>query len=168
MAAGELDGFVLYGTPHHGSFELDLELLRVAGCVAALVHGADSDRGRPHLERGVALVRDAGLVPGAATHRPNVTLRWVLELDLDCPLLLVPCNPLGYAMGDREETLALVREARRGGRVVVAMKVLAGGRVGPNEGLRFVASVPVDGVTLGLVESEQARQTVELAAKLFP
>lgn len=145
-----------------------LDFLRRVNCQVCLVHGQDTDSFfwrsertfRPEFAELLATIRGAGFVPGMSTHNGGETIP-VAE-GFDVAVINTPVNKIAWRMCPCvEDVLGAIR---RSSRKIIAMKPLAMGRVAPEEGLRYVASVAgVDGVVVGIGTPEEAAETFGLA-----
>ena len=141
------------------------------------VHGAMTDQ---YLDQRVEeliecfqVIRDIGAFPGIATHNTYQALK-VLQ-SVDHPLrqesfgLLLPINHLGWAIGGPlKEVVELLEKTDSNQYPVAGMKILAAGRLDPDEALRFafqVAKVKV--AAIGVVAKEQADQLADICRNLL-
>lgn len=67
-------------------------------------------------------------------------------------------NPIGFQMNPSKKAC---EEALRAGHEVVAMNALAGGFLGPDEAARYVSSLGIGAVAVGMSTLEHARQTLD-------
>lgn len=135
--------------------------------VAMLLHGAVTDKKKTQqtselLNRVHATNRLAGLV----THRPFSTLSWLLKVELDFDILMLPFNKLGRFMDAKPEKVAeLARKLRK---PVIGKKVLAAGLIPPKEALSFAAGMGcINIVALGVASEREAEETFKAAASAF-
>ncbi len=118
-------------------------------------------------------IRKLGAFPGIATHNAHQSLK-ILHSG-DHPLsqesfgLLLPINHLGWAIGGPlKEVLDLLGKTDSGRYPVAGMKVLAAGRLQPDEALRFVFQVAkVQVAAVGVVAKEQADQLASICRALI-
>lgn len=107
-------------------------------------------------------IRDRGCVPGVATHNnPPSTVRFLLQHGIDVPVLL-PFNKLGYSMGDRAELERLVDTQPI---QCIGMKVLAAGRLPPEEAFEYVSNHKIKAVTVGAVAEDEIKQAAHRAIR---
>ncbi|MEO2241099.1 MAG: hypothetical protein ABGY09_03420, partial [Euryarchaeota archaeon] len=126
---------------------------------ASRVDGRDPDDVLRDLNR----LRDRFGVPvGIATHRPDVTLPSWEERD-GVDVYMVPLNPRGDFMGDRNRVEELLEDTDR---TVIAKKVLAAGSVPPEEGLPYAARY-ADAVAVGITSRREADETLPIARRCF-
>jgi len=144
----------------------DLAMFEGLDVRAALVHGALTDRARsPELAAIMDEVRDKGLLAGLASHSPMRLLRRLSSGEVPRPdLLLLPFNAVGYLMDAPAPELA---NAIRSLRVpVMGKKVLAAGRLRPEEAFRFaLGSRMLEGVAVGVVSRVEAEEAFTSLAK---
>ena len=134
---------------------------------AALLHGALTDRAEgSQLAAIMDEVRDRGLLAGLVSHRPMRLLRRLSSGELPRPdLLLLPFNAMGYLMDAPAPELA--RAIRSLGVPVVGKKVLAAGRLRPEEAFRFALDFRVlEGVAVGVVSRAEAEETFTSLAEV--
>ncbi|MEM4700460.1 MAG: hypothetical protein QXT74_05935 [Candidatus Nezhaarchaeales archaeon] len=144
-----------------------LELFAKVDAEAAAVHGSVTDS----MDLGVvseqlSMVREQGLKAGLALHAPARGLSWLARTNLKVDFLMIPLNKLGAFMDSppsRVYELAL-----KVGVPIVAMKVLAAGRLPPREGVEFVLSLdPPPSMAIGVASVEEARETFREASNLL-
>lgn len=106
-------------------------------------------------------IRDRGAFPGLATHNPHQTLT-ALQ-DRSNPLsqqslgLLLPINASGWGLDAPIHSFKEVLQNTGNQYPVMAMKVLAAGRLPPKEALEFVFGInQIKAVTIGIVSKEEA------------
>ena len=145
----------------------DLAIFEGLDVRAALLHGALTDEAKSaQLATIMDEVRDRGLLAGLVSHRPMRLLRRLSSGELPRPdLLLLPFNALGYLMDAPAPELA---RAIRSLRVpVIGKKVLAAGRLRPEEAFRFALGFRVlKGVAVGVISREEAEETFISLAKV--
>ncbi len=132
------------------------------------VHGSMTDeflnRRVDRLRECLQAIRDIGAFPGMATHETYQTLQALQsenhQLGKESFGLLLPINHLGWAIGGPlTEVVDLLGKTDSSRHPVAGMKILAAGRLKPEEALRFafqVAKVKVAAV--GVVAKEQAEE----------
>ena len=125
-------------------------------------------------------LRDAckrhGLQFGLATHNPASVvpkLRQNEELWKEVELLACPINSRGYYMNglvdraSQENRNRALETLRQSGKPVLAIKMLAAGRMRLEEGCSFAMKIPfVKAFAVGVGSVEEARQTFSLLRKL--
>ncbi len=142
--------------------ETEVELALTLDSEAVLLHASRVD-GRPPEDVAEELdrLRDHWNVVGFATHEPHVTLPEWEGTDVRVDVYMVPLNPMGAFMGDRETVESIVRESKA---LVVAKKVLAAGRLEPSEAIPYAAEL-ADALALGVTSRREAEETLSLAAR---
>jgi hypothetical protein len=146
-----------------------LDYLRRVNCQVCLVHGQQTDSFfwraprtfRPEFAELLATIRQMGIVPGMSTHNGGETIP-VAE-GFDVAVINTPVNKLAWRMCPCvEEVLAAIRGSSK---KIIAMKPLAMGRLAPQEGMDYIATVPgVDGVVVGIATPAEATETFGVAA----
>jgi hypothetical protein len=145
-----------------------VSFLRRVNCQVCLVHGQDTDSFfwrsertfRPEFRELLAAIRGAGFVPGMSSHNGGETIP-VAE-GYDVAVINTPINKIAWRMCPCvEEVLGAVQHSSK---QIIAMKPLAMGRVAPDEGMRYIASVAgVNGVVVGIGTPAEAEETFGLA-----
>lgn len=151
-------------------FRDHLDFLRRVNCQVCLVHGQNTDSFfwrsertfRPEFAELVAAIRDEGFVPGMSTHNGGETVPVAEEFDVS--VINTPVNKIAWRMCPCvEQVLGAVRQSSK---KIIAMKPLAMGRIAPEEGMQYIATVPgVDGVVVGIGTPAEAEETFGLAAR---
>lgn len=151
-------------------FRDHLDFLRRVDCQVCLVHGQNTDSFfwrsertfRPEFAELVAAIRDEGFVPGMSTHNGGETVPVAEEFDVS--VINTPVNKIAWRMCPCvEQVLGAVRQSSK---KIIAMKPLAMGRIAPEEGMQYIATVPgVDGVVVGIGTPAEAEETFGLAAR---
>jgi len=162
----EMTNLVIIGP----GFEQHLDFLRRVNCQVCLVHGQNTDSFFRRSERTfcvefaelLAQIRAAGFVPGMSSHNGGETIP-VAE-GFDVAVINTPINKIAWRMCPCvEEVLGAVRHSSKR---IIAMKPLAMGRLAPEEGLQYIASVPgVNGVVVGIGTPAEAEETFGMAAR---
>ena len=155
-------------TPGRATIESIHQLGKVE-CEIIFVHGMFvDDFNIPIIQKLVGEIENVGAIPGFATHEPTRTLPKIIEHkeSLGAKALLVPVNPLGYAMDNNvNETVELMEKC---GLDIVAMKPLAAGRIPPEEGFKFALTQPnIKAVTVGISSKDQVESTVSAFMSVF-
>jgi hypothetical protein len=146
---------------------------RAAVCV---IHAQYVDRPRRGdsiggLERLVDKIHEAGLLAGISTHKIE-TVELCENQGYGIDTYLFPLNLSGFAYPGYEgketvqDRVDLVRSVNK---PFILIKVLAAGRIPPDEGLQFVAenSKPNDLIDIGFGTDEEAAESIELVEKYF-
>ncbi len=135
--------------------------------VAMLLHGEITDRRDVKTTKELLdRVHMANCLAGLATHRPHSTLKWLLETDLDIDLVMLPFNKLGAFMDASPVKVAGLVEQL--GKPVIGKKVLAAGRLHPQDALTYAAQMGcIDVVALGIASEKEAKETLSAAAASF-
>ncbi|WP_457620478.1 hypothetical protein [Methanopyrus sp.] len=146
------------------NLEEELEMVEDLNLRAALLHascvdGEDVGEVSAKLDE---LKSRLGVPVGIATHRPDEVLpKW--EDKKAAEVFMVPLNPVGAFMGDRETVEKILT---RTDRTVIAKKVLAAGSLSPEEGLPYAARY-ADAVAVGITGKKEAEETLRIAKKYF-
>lgn len=111
------------------------------------------------------VIRDSfNLEPILATHNFGVLLPQLIEWNIKIPIM-TPMNSKGFMMKpSKEECEQLVREA---GYQIIAKKVLAGGRLTPEEAFPYLLDKKVDGVVVGVGAVSEAYHTFAVAKNIL-
>ncbi len=151
-----------------------IKQLKDAGAKFCLLHGGWTDsfpleNGRiKDFDRFFALIREAGLIPGAACHKAD-RLRLLIEGKYDCEVIATPVNKMGFYMHPSRE--AMVEAVSQCPKPVIAIKPLASGRFDENridEWLRWTFSVKgVVAAAVGFMCEEEAEEDAAIARRLF-
>lgn len=133
---------------------------------AVFLHGqvtdlALSSRNRGILELFVNLIRDHyGLEPMLATHNFGTLLPQLIEWGIKIPVM-APLNKKGFMMKPSQEACEnLVREASY---PIIAKKVLAGGRLTPEEAFGYLSDKRIMSVVVGIGSVPEAYHTLSVA-----
>ncbi|MHA2209410.1 MAG: hypothetical protein ACXABV_09590 [Candidatus Thorarchaeota archaeon] len=135
------------------------------------IHGAMTDRfldkRLDELRACFESIKTANSFPGLATHDTCHTLK-ALQSE-ESPLrdesfgLLLPINRTGYSAGGTTAEMEELLGALDSRHPVMGMKVLAAGKIPPQEALDYVFNIPnVRTVTVGVTEKWQAAQIAEI------
>ena len=132
--------------------DFELAAFRPYKIGAVLLHGQVTDLALSSHNKGLLdlffnLMRDEhGLEPMLATHNFGTLVPQLMEWGIKVPVM-APLNKRGFMMKPNPEAcLKLVEEA---GYPVIAKKVLAGGRLTPEEGFGFVADKKIISAVVG-------------------
>jgi len=111
------------------------------------------------------VIRDSfGIEPLLATHNFGVLLPQLMEWKIKIPIMTA-LNSKGFMMKpSKEECEQLVRES---GYQILAKKVLAGGRLTPEEAFPYLLDKKVDGVVVGIGSVPEAYHTFTVAKKIL-
>ncbi len=130
-----------------------------------LLHGqvtdlALSSRNKDILELFLNLVRDNhGVEPMLATHNFGTLLPQLIEWGIKVPVM-APVNKKGFMMKPNPDAcLKLVEEA---GYPIIAKKVLAGGRLTPEEGFGYVADKKIISAVVGIGSVSEAYHSLSV------
>lgn len=147
----------------------DLALFEGLDVRAFLTHGALTDGPAwPGLGELMEEARSSGALAGYVTHRPMRALRRISSGELPRPdVVMLPFNALGYMMDAPAE--AVIDELRRLGLKAIGKKVLAAGRLRPEEALRFVLHYDkfIVSLAIGVAAVEEVRETFGILADLL-
>jgi hypothetical protein len=104
------------------------------------------------------------LEPILATHNFGLLLPQLIEWKIKIPLM-APLNSKGFMMKpSKEECEKLVQEA---GYQIIAKKVLAGGRLTPEEAFSYLLDKKVDSVVVGVGSVSEAYHTFAVAKNIL-
>ncbi|MDD5224020.1 MAG: hypothetical protein PHE84_08510 [bacterium] len=165
--AGKQEGIdpVVVGTLVPNEVESGIELLKRIDARVGLLHGMETDHFDVNmLSNHLYLIRQAGMIPGLATHRVLPTLERLIESKLDYQVLMLPLNPQGVMIGNVETLLEEIKKVKC---PIIAKKALGAGKIPPSESLPWLAEQKVAGVALGVASEAEAEETFGLALKLF-
>jgi hypothetical protein len=106
------------------------------------------------------------MVSGCATHSPQKTIEWLDGTSLEIGAYLVPLNIIGHFMGgDPEGVISVINKTRK---VVIAKKVLAAGRITPQEAFAYIKSIPsISGIAVGVASSRELYETLGEAKRYW-
>jgi len=143
-----------------------LRLLCDAEAEMIFVHGSIVDELRLNeVEAFVDEIRSAGIIPGLATHTPEITLPILLKRKLNATALMVPLNAAGVFLESVDKVLQLVSGS---GKFIVAMKILGAGVIPPRQALNFIfAHEFIHSVALGVASIEEASETFRVASEVI-
>jgi hypothetical protein len=111
------------------------------------------------------IIRDTyGREPILATHNFGTLLPQLMEWKIKIPIM-APLNSKGFMMKpSREECEKLVAES---GYQIIAKKVLAGGRLSPEEAFPYLRDKKIDSVVVGIGSVPEAYHTFSVAKALL-
>jgi hypothetical protein len=149
------------------NLEEEFRLLEELKPEVAFIHAQISDTlDMKVLEELINRIKKRGVIPGLATHRAARTIEWMEKNELDFATYLAPVNRDGKFMGkDSKYVLDLIKATKK---CVIAKKVLAAGKLSPNDALAYVKSIEnVKGIAIGIASIKEAEETLSLAKKFF-
>ena len=130
-----------------------------------LLHGQVTDLALSSHNKGILelflnLIRDSyELEPMLATHNFGTLLPQLIEWGIKVPVM-APLNQKGFMMKPSQEAcLKLVQES---GYPIIAKKVLAGGRLTPEEGFGFLTDKKIISVVVGIGSVPEAYHTLSV------
>ncbi len=163
-------GVKLFTTVTIGIVDWKRELLESALIDPSIcfIHARITDlRNRLFLTEIIEEIRRKGMIPGCATRQPAETIPVLEESGLPIGCYLAPLNRIGLFVGDNLKRTVDCYE--RASRPVIAKKVFAAGRIGPEEAFSFVSKVKnVKGVAVGIASESEAQETFETALRFWP
>jgi hypothetical protein len=118
-------------------------------------------------------VQKTGKEYGIATHCPATTLPRLMrhkELWNAIKIVMVPVNKTGYRIRPKwnENCEEAIKTARNSGKAIIAMKVMASGRIPPREGIEYVSKKEyVDAIVLGVGSPQEAKETFQIAHEIW-
>jgi hypothetical protein len=150
------------------------KILKDFGAPFCCLHGGWADNwevkdGRfVDLEDYLKIIRDAGLIPGSATHNGE-RLKMMDEGDYDISVFVTPVNKMGFYMNPSQEVaLDAVNNCSK---PVIAIKPLASGRFDEGrvkEWLKWVFNVKgVDSMVIGFMSPEEAIEDIAAAKEIL-
>jgi hypothetical protein len=105
-----------------------------------------------------------GVEPILATHNFGVLLPQLIEWKIKIPIM-APLNSKGFMMKpSKEECEALVRDS---GYQIIAKKVLAGGRLSPEEAFPYLLDKKIESVVVGIGSVPEAYHTFTVAKNIL-
>lgn len=175
---------IILGTTHYlgkyislGKLELlknDAERLKSIGGQFLFLHGNQVDnlvrpitRTIEHAEESLAIIRDAGLIPGIGCHDRNA-IAISDERGYDAAAYYLPLNKMNYYMPAAWEAMSAIMAVRNSKKPVFAIKPLACGRMPPREALEFVFSIPkLKGTAIGIASEAEMDETYAIAKEII-
>ncbi|MFX1485592.1 MAG: hypothetical protein ACFFBS_00515 [Promethearchaeota archaeon] len=156
--------FVVIGSTPPNNIMKGIEILEKMDARIIFVHGQIADlRSKNKLSGLLSEIRNAGAVPGIATHEPIETISFIENQGLDCPAILVPFNSKGYAMQNKPRLERMINSSTR---FFIGMKVLAAGKIRPKAAFEYVGKHGnISAVTIGITTSQEAKESVHFALK---
>lgn len=119
-----------------------------------------------HADQLCARIREGGMVPGLASHMPEVII-YADDTGLDVETYVSVFNCAGFLMPiEVDWTAQIIAQARR---PVMTIKPLAAGQVRPFQGLTFAwnAIRDIDMVTVGTMSAREAQECIELSLDIL-
>ena len=110
----------------------------------------------------LAMIRDAGMVPGFSAHMPEVII-YSDQNGYDAETYIQIFNCMGFLMQiEIEQVARIIHNSKK---PVMTIKPMAAGRVTPYVGLTFSFSAirPIDMVTVGAFTPDEVHEDVEIA-----
>jgi hypothetical protein len=145
--------------------DFELAAFRPYRIGGVLLHGQVTDLALSSHNKGILelflnLIRDEhGLEPMLATHNFGTLLPQLMEWGIRVPVM-APLNRKGFMMKPNPEVcLKLVEEA---GYQIIAKKVLAGGRLTPEEGFGYVADKKIMSAVVGIGSVPEAYHSLSV------
>lgn len=148
--------------------------LKDVGSPICCLHGGWTDRWQvkdgklPGLDECLKKIRDAGLIPGAASHNGE-KLKLMDEGDYDISVFVVPVNKSGFHMNPSKEIV--LDAVNNCSKPVIAIKPLASGRFDENcikEWLKWTFDVKgVSAMAIGFMSPEEAREDIEAMKEIL-
>ena len=97
------------------------------------------------------------LEPGLVTKNFPKMIRKLEELDIKKPTIMTSFNPIGYQMNpSKEECENFISNNK-----VIAMNVLAGGYLKPQESFQYLSQLNLKSVAIGMSTKEHAQDTID-------
>lgn len=130
----------------------------------AFVHPSDTDSLNEESLRSITReIRDAGIIPGLATHQPGVSIPQLEKMEIDVSAYLVSINKAGkYMVPSKEKTLEATGSTDR---KIVAENPLVG-RISLEEGLPFVLE-NCDSFCMDFIEKDQIDEAYNVLSKII-
>ncbi|MEM1545559.1 MAG: hypothetical protein QXY40_07800 [Candidatus Methanomethylicia archaeon] len=158
----------VFGTVGIRDVRRETEDLLGIGAKCIVTHAAMTDWNLARASRVLDIIQsmDSSLITGIATHNLLAISRSVLEYD-NIRVILLPLNKIGeFINANIEDALEAVRVLRVNNVRVIAMKPLAAGLLNPFEAFKFLSG-HVDGVTVGMTNTREIKETLLAARKFF-
>lgn len=119
------------------------------------------------LKEVISGIKDAGIIPGCATHNPGKILPFLEDSGLDIKVYMAPINPAGTFMGP--EPYKVIEYYEKAKKPIIGKKTLAAGRIRPEEAFPFASKIKnVKGITVGITSLHEADETFAEAKKFWP
>jgi len=151
-----------------GDKDWELEQISEINPQIVFLHAMITDRlDFIRIEKWLKDIRNLGLIPGCATHKPGRVLPVLTESGLDIQAYMVPFNREGVFMDCKPDALIKILDSIE--QPVIAKKTLAAGTLSPGVGLPFIAQYPqIDGLALGVASREEMEDTLSTAVSHWP
>lgn len=151
-----------------GDKDWELEQISEINPQIVFLHAIITDRlDFIRIEKRLKDIRNLGLIPGCATHKPGRVLPVLAKSDLDIQAYMVPFNREGVFMDCKPDALIQILDSLK--QPVIAKKTLAAGTLSPGIGLPFIAQYPqIDGLALGVASREEMEDTFSTAVSHWP
>ncbi len=105
-----------------------------------------------------------GVQPILATHNFGTLLPKLIEWDINIPIM-APFNKKGFMMRPSKETCEnLIQKTDY---YIIAKKVLAGGRISPEEAFSYLTNKKIESIVIGLASVSEAYHTLGVAKSTF-
>lgn len=155
-------------------FTQQVQEIRALGSKFCCIHGGWTDNWKVEngkmvgLENYLKEIRDAGLIPGAASHNSE-NLKIMMEQDYDLAFFVTPVNKSGFYMNPtKEDALQVVS---RSPKPLIAIKPLASGRFDENmisDWFEWTYSKKgVSAICVGFMSPEEAQEDIEIAKEVL-
>jgi len=155
-------------------FTQQIQEIRALGAKFCCLHGGWTDAWKVEngemvgLENYLKEIREAGLIPGAASHNSE-HLRIMMEQNYDLAFFVTPVNKSGFYMNPTQE-LAL-RVVSESSKPIIAIKPLASGRFDENmisDWFDWAYNRKgVSAICVGLMSPEEAQEDIEIARNIL-
>jgi len=155
------DDYIITGSTAPGPNPM-IEELAESGAKIIFAHGMVSDKKDDKLIKMIDNIASRGIIPGIAAHNPVSTLNFALE-NTKVKTFLIPFNESGLFMGDKKQLEELVDKRRDC--YFVGMKTMSAGKSDVNEAYNYISKHNICAVTIGMVTSEEAKLSTEVALK---
>jgi len=167
VRATDTEIFIM-GSTGLGEISNEIESMKQLKAQSIVTHGSYTDRilnkNPEKLKRTLQGIKDE--IVGIASHTPGTIIEKAAAIE-EVKLMLVPFNKIGAFMDPSfESTLQAAESARRIGKKIIAMKSLAAGRLEPAAAFQFLKD-RVDGVAVGLTNTEEIKATLKVASSYF-
>ena len=150
--------------------DFELSTFRSYNIKGVILHGqvtdlALSSNNKEILNVYINLIQEQyNVTPIVATHNFGLLLRKLKEWNLKIPVM-GPVNKKGFMMKpSQNEVLKLIEETDS---YIIAKKVMAGGRLPPEEALPFLLGKNIGSVVMGIGALSEAYHTISVAKQTF-
>jgi len=101
--------------------------------------------------------------PGLVTKNFPKLVRTFEKWDIEIPTIMTSFNPIGYQMNpSKNECEKFISNNK-----VIAMNVLAGGYLKPQESFQYLSNLDIKAVTIGMSSKQHAQETIMSFKKLI-